>query len=204
MGMMRLSAPAIDPVGFDEVKAHLNVFGDDDDPLIERLIMSATASLDGPYGDLGRCLISQRWRLTLDAFPRGPIFVPMPPTISVETLKYFDPAGLEITVNLDATGDSPPEENDKFWVHGLMSDGCAIINRLNSWPSTANRLAAVRIDFVAGYGATEADIPADLRNLLMARIATAYAVRESSVIGLQQGTNAETDAILDRYRTRGF
>lgn len=201
---MRLSPPAIEPVDLTEAKAHLNIFGSDDDALLARLILSAVASLDGPYGDLGRCLISQRWRLTLDAFPSGAIVIPMPPTISVETLSYFDSSGVETTEQLDATGDSPPATSDNFHVTGLGSDSKARIESLNGWPSTYPRSGVVNVEFTAGYGTTDSDVPEDVRNLILARVAAAYAVRESTVIGIQQGANAETDAVLDRYRTRAF
>lgn len=203
MALKLLAGPFDDPVTLADAKAHLNVFGTDDNLLIQRLIYAAVASLDGPYGDLGRCLMRQNWRLTLDAFPRGAIVIPMPPTISVETLTYIDSAGVQVVEQLDAIGDSPPVINENFFVSGLGGDSPARIEPLNTWPSTYQLSGVVTVDFTAGFGGSD-DLPEDLRNLILARVAAAYAVRESTVIGIQQGANAETDAILDRYRTRGF
>ncbi|ANN58691.1 hypothetical protein A9174_19370 [Mesorhizobium loti NZP2037] len=203
MALKLITGPFDDAVALADAKAHLNVFGTDDNALITRLIAAATASLDGPYGDLGRCLMRQNWRLTLDAFPRGAIVIPMPPTISVQSLTYINAAGVEVVEQLDAIGDSPPVINENFFVSGLASDEPAKIEPLNTWPSTYRLSGVVSVDFTAGFGGTD-DLPEDLRNLILARVAAAYAVRESTVIGIQQGANAETDAVLDRYRTRAF
>ncbi|TPM36632.1 phage head-tail connector protein [Mesorhizobium sp. B2-3-5] len=203
MALKLIAAPEDDPVTLAEAKAHLNVFGDDDDALIQRLIAAAAASLDGPYGDLGRCLVSQTWQMTLDAFPRGAIVMPLPPTISVLSLTYINSAGVEIVEQLDGTGDSPPVVSEVFRVSGLGTER-ATITAVTAWPSTSMRPEAITVTFKAGFAEFGDDLPQDLRNLVLARVGAAYAVRESTIIGIQQGANSETDAALDRYRMRGF
>ncbi|PBB85731.1 hypothetical protein [Mesorhizobium sp. WSM3876] len=202
MALKLLAGPEDDAVSLADAKAHLNVIGTDDDVLIKRLILSAVASLDGPFGDIGRCLVKQSWQLTLDAFPRGPIVIPMPPTMSVESLSYIDASGAEISENLDPG--ASPSPTGKFIVGGLGIECTRIVPASSVWPWTSGRPDAITVNFTAGFAEFGDDLPADLRNLILARVAAAYAVRESTVIGIQQGANSETDAVLERYRTRGF
>jgi uncharacterized phiE125 gp8 family phage protein len=109
--MLTLIDPPTDQIfTLAEAKAFLRVDVDDDDDLINALIAAATSRLDGASGILGRCLNPQRWRWDLSDFPEGVInqwqdlslhhrFVtgalklPLPPTIEVEQIQYYDTNG---------------------------------------------------------------------------------------------------------------
>lgn len=70
-----VSAPS-DLVTLDEVKAHLRVDHDDDDPMIGQHILAAIGYLDGYRGILGRAMKSQVWRETFTG--SGPYRLSMP------------------------------------------------------------------------------------------------------------------------------
>lgn len=183
-----LTAPVEPPIDLDEAKAHLNIIGGDDNDLLERLIAAATQSLDGPEGCLGRALVRQRWRLTLvSSFP-GMIRLPLPPTLEIEEIAYVDASGAEQTF-------------EDYRTVGLGSTDGAVILPQTSFPSGARQ---VDVTYWCGFP-DQYSVPEDIRNALLAIVGTHYAWRESTV--LAQGTfgpQPEIDAMLDRWRVRGF
>lgn len=66
MRLSRLSGPPERVVTLEQAKAHLRVDGDDEDAQIGLMIDAATSHLDGYNGTLGRCLVSQDFRASLD------------------------------------------------------------------------------------------------------------------------------------------
>jgi hypothetical protein len=72
-----LITPAADlPATRDEAKAQCRVDGTEQDALIDGLLASAVAHLDGWTGILGRCMMPQTWRVTVaDA---GVVVLPFP------------------------------------------------------------------------------------------------------------------------------
>src|SRR5689334_3002486 len=148
MGLKLVTPPDSAPVTLAEVKAQLNIDYDDEDATLTALIEAATASLDGPNGDLcGRALKPQTWDLYLDTFPSAScgksdlIRIPLPPLIEVESVNYIDPDTedeVELSVSeyeVDAVG-TP---------HGWVSP------KAGGWPTPMKTLNSVRIRFVAGY-----------------------------------------------------
>lgn len=187
MALVKLTPPAALPVTLAEAKAFLRVDGADDDALIETLIAAAVASLDGEYGDLGRCLIAQTWRLDLPAFPPSAIELPLPPTIAVDAVAYTDTTGSTVAM----------AEAD-FRVTGAGSYGFARITPSSGcWPAGT----AVSVTFTAGFGTAAEDVPADLRAAILARVATAYASREGAVLAVASfRDNPDVADTLGRWR----
>lgn len=130
----------------------------DDDTLIDALIATAVGEIDGERGWLNRALVSQTWDLRLDRFPAvgdhpfdptwraTAIDVDLPPLQSVTSLKYIDTAGVEQTLTA----------NTDYVVHTAEEPGLVALADGKSWPSTRDEVGAVRIRFVAGYGAAAA------------------------------------------------
>jgi hypothetical protein len=169
--LTRITAPAAQPVTLAEAKAFAAIETTDWDALVASMIAGATAALDGEAGELGRAILEQTWRLDLDGFPAcsGAIELPLPPLISVDEITYLDPAGAEQTLAPTA-----------YRVTGAGSWGFARITPAldERWPATA-RLA----------------VPEDLRIAIMARVAGAFAVRESVI--LAQAALRENPATAD-------
>lgn len=159
------------PISLDEAKAHLHVESNDEDQGIQQLIDAATAKLDGRDGRLGRCLVTQSWKLVLDAFPTE-IAVPLPPCQSVESITY-----------LDASGAAQTLDPAKYQVAGIGTpDGARIVVvDGNSWPATKQALEIVTVNFTAGYG-DPADVPDPIKTAIKMHVATLYENRESIVI----------------------
>lgn len=186
--LTRIEGPAVEPVTLEEAKAHAAVIGDVDNALLARLVSAAVSALDGPDGKLGRCLISQKWRLDLAGFPAGHFRMPMPPIISIDSVSFIDSAGDE-----HAFAD--------FEVTGIGSTGDCVLAPRTLWPYA--RVAS--IEFTCGFGPAAANVPEDIRNAVLAIVGAHYAWRESEV--LAQGSlraNPEVEDVIERWRVRGF
>ena len=145
--LVRITAPAVEPVTLAEVKAHCAIDDPAHDGLLAELIAAATGRLDGAAGLLGRCLITQAWRYTFARFPSGEIILPLPPCQSVDAITYTDPAGAAQVL--------PAAD---YRVSGLGGTTTARIRPApgTTWPSTGDDPEAVAVSFTAGYGAAPA------------------------------------------------
>jgi uncharacterized phiE125 gp8 family phage protein len=187
-----VTGPLVEPISLAEAKLHLRIEPavTEDDTLIERLIRAAREVAEH---ETGRSLIQQTWERVLGGFPAegAPIELGFPPVSSVVSVTYLDAAGAEQTLSasqylLDA--DTPPG-----WLH--------IATR--TWPETSQTApTAVRVRFVAGYGASASAVPATVRDWMLLHIGAGYRNREAFAAGLATAElpNRYTDALLDRVR----
>jgi uncharacterized phiE125 gp8 family phage protein len=148
MALFRIAAPTAPVVTLASVKQALVIETGYHDTRLADHIATAIATLDGRDGILGRCLMPQRWRLTLVGFPCGGICLPLPPTRTVEAVTYLDAAGEEQTL---------AAANYRIIAGGFV--GATIRPRLGlAWPATACEPVAVRVEFTAGYDADDPDL----------------------------------------------
>lgn len=92
-----ITAPTATPVSLEEAVAHLRLDAEDEDDLVEGLINAATAYLDGFFGVLGRCLVTQTWRQDFDNFDTR-LNLPQFPVASISSVTYLDTAAASQTV----------------------------------------------------------------------------------------------------------
>jgi uncharacterized phiE125 gp8 family phage protein len=179
MGYRLITPPAATPVTLAEAKAQLRVDHADEDGKIEALIAAATSYLDGRSGVLGRCLVTQTWEITLDAFPAEEIEIPLGPVQSVTSLTYVDTAGATQTVSasdyyLDTT--SPTA-----WVMPEIT-----------WPDTMEAANAVTVRFIAGTAV--ADVPPAIKHAALLLVSTWYDDRAGT------GMPPAVDALIAPFR----
>lgn len=170
MGLVQLQAPAEVPVSVDDAKLHLRIDGDAENATIERLVKAATSNAERMTN---RALVSQKWALILDRFPRDcqAIQMPLPPLQSVELIKYFDSDDVEQTL---------PAQDYAVNPFGLI--GKVMPAWRKSWPATSGRPMAVRIEFTAGYGEPAA-VPPDIVAAILLILGSLDQNREAVVIG---------------------
>lgn len=168
MKLQPITAPTVEPVSLAEAKFHMRIDHTTEDVYIQGLISAARQELENITR---RAFISQTWDLYLDAFPAGDVMeLPLPPLISVTSIKYYDTAGVESTFasasyQLD-TASAPARI--------ALADGY-------SWPSTSLRtINGVAIRFVAGYGSLGSDVPPTLRQAVLLLTAHLYENREAT------------------------
>ena len=170
-GPLTVSAAAAGwPVTLPEAKDHLRVDATADDALIRRLIGAATTFVETR---LGRQLVNATLKLELDEFPANELWLPRPPLSSVSSIKYYD------TGNTQQTLASSEYEVDASSEPGRVRPTAAS----SGWPSTYDRLNAVEILFVAGYGATTETVPEDIRQAILFVVGHWYENREATIVG---------------------
>lgn len=178
--LLLLTPPATEPITLAEAKAHLRVEVTDDDALITALIAAVRQSCEA---FTGRALISQTWRLWLDrasaitnvdaTYPwnddddSGNI-VPLPraPLQNVTSISSFAEDGTETVFSAA-----------NYYIDAASLPGRLVLKDNASWPAILRRVAAIKIDFVVGYGDTAASVPAALIQGMKQHLAQLYANR---------------------------
>jgi uncharacterized phiE125 gp8 family phage protein len=165
-GRLKLIAgPEAEPVGADEVQTWTGNEDDGDVALIEARITAARLLVEAYVGVK---LITQTWQLRLDCFPDDELIqLPFGPWQTGEIdevdrtpeISYYDTAGDLQTV------DAEDFQFDE--VGGRLAPAIG-----GSWPSTqADKLDAVRVQFVCGFGDAPDSVP-ELQLLRTAVLAT--------------------------------
>lgn len=148
MGRLELiQGPQLPVVTLAEAKAHLKVDTSADDANITALIAAATQYLDGPRGIIGRALRPQTWQLLFPVVPIGysPICLPLPPTISVDSVSYLGSDGVPVVMDETAYRVIPGGANSGSTLVPATGTQWPAVSNLYGWPDE------FRITFTAGY-----------------------------------------------------
>lgn len=165
MGLSQTAAPAEEPVSLADVKLHLRVDGNKDNVLIASLIAAAREYCQSYTG---LQFVTATWALTLDAFPSEDVIrLPNPPLSSVTTVAYTDTAG-----------DAQTMSSDDYDVDTTSVEGRLALAYGASWPGTRDKIDAVTITYVAGYGTAHA-VPDAAKSAIYMVVADLYEHRES-------------------------
>lgn len=193
MRPVRVTGPAIDVITATEVKTWARIDGTDDDTLVEALIDAAISHVDGYSGILGRCMISQTWRKDF-RYWKPYFYLPFPDVTAIASVKYFDKDNVEQTVSaslyqlIESDNEALVRFSDDFSEPGLYDD----------------RLDAIKVQFVAGYGASASDVPEAIRTAIKMICAQWYENREASSPQSFQELPNGAQALLRPYRRIGF
>ena len=157
--------PTVEPVTIDELKLFARIDGNSEDTLLTSLIIDARKRAENYTS---RVFIEQTIQLSLDNWNERQIKLPNPPLISVssvETLDEDDAATIYSSDNYYITTDSIP--------------GRLVIKQGSSLPLNTSRDAGgYRITYKAGYGATAADVPEDVKTSIKIWAALVYENRD--------------------------
>lgn len=167
-----ITAPAVPLVSLEEAKAHCRVDHDDENAILTGLVTAATSLLDGYSGVLGRALINQTWRVNLCSWPPCRIRLPLSPVSAISSIKYFDAANVERTLNA---------ANYALFEDALSPYAGWASNA--SLPSLFEREDAIAVEFVAGYGDAPEDVPEAIRLAAKLLVGDFYENREASIVG---------------------
>ena len=171
MGLTRTVDPATEPVTLAELKEHLRIDGTDQDSELTILLQAARENVEHQQK---RQLITATWALTMDAFPAGPIILPVPPLISVTSISYEDLAG-----------DTQTWGASNYQVEITNERGSVTVEPNVTYPDTeSGRRNAVTVTFTAGYGTSNSDVPETTRLAIMMLAAHWYENREPVVVGM--------------------
>ena len=185
--LVETSPPATDPLTLDEVKNFLRVDANSDDALITSLITAARLFCEG---NTGRSLITRSYSLFLDSWPELRVIeLPYPPLLSVTQVNVY--AVDNSFVTLDPVN------------YYVDTAGGRIVLADSAVRPLPGRIAnGIEIQFTAGYGVTENDVPALLRQGMLQLIAHLYEHRGDSPDQALRASGAV--AIFQPYRLMGI
>jgi uncharacterized phiE125 gp8 family phage protein len=161
MTYVLIDPPSAEPLTLVQVKAHLRIEHDDEDDLLLSLAITARQHLER---ETGLCLLVQRWRLHLDAWPRGGVIaIARGPVQTIESVTVYDADGEASDASLEdhlLDGHSRPA---RLW--------------LRDPPAPGRALNGIEIDFTAGFGEAGADVPSPLMRAMLIHIGFMYGFR---------------------------
>lgn len=159
--------PTVEPVSVAELKAHCRIDHGHEDAELASYITAARLMVEK---DTRRALCTQTRVINLDFLPPY-IAIDVQPVQSISSITYYD------SLNLQQTLSSSVYESD------LYAEP-AIIRPANgqSWPTTYDRLSAVSVSVVCGYGAASA-VPEDAKHAIRLLAAHWFENRESVITG---------------------
>ena len=168
MSIQYVARPNTQPVSLTETKLHLKQEEDADDTLISPLIKAATLKAENVTK---RQFMEATFESRLDRFPVE-FHLPRPPLLSIVSIKYIDTDGNEQTF-----------EDSKYSVDTFRTIGRVVLKSGESWPSVDDDINVVRIQWKAGYGTKQSDVPEDIRSAILLTIGHLYEHREDVVVG---------------------
>jgi uncharacterized phiE125 gp8 family phage protein len=185
MTSQRISESLAPAVSLAEARQNLRVDGTELDSLIEAWLGGIVEHAEHLTG---RSFVSQKWRLTLPAFPschhdQGAIRLPSSPLIEITAFKYIDAVGAEQTLAAEA----------------YALDGEYLIPAYGtSWPAARMQAAAVTIEGTFGYGVDNTPVPNGVRLYILAKLVEQF---DPAVRPEKDTVQASfIDRLLDRYK----
>jgi uncharacterized phiE125 gp8 family phage protein len=154
--------PGVLAVSLDDAREKVRATADDG--LDGQLTLSLQGLIAETEHAVGHCFMEQGWTVTFDEFPRAcgadePIIRLPHPVLAVQSVKYFDQAGVERTL----AGMAYEIVQERYRTFLAPAPG-------TSWPSTMSRKRAVTIQCTAGYGSDPSKTPAPARQYILARL----------------------------------
>jgi uncharacterized phiE125 gp8 family phage protein len=177
-----ITPPASEPVTLAEATLQLRVDTTDEDTLIAGFIKAAREHAEQI---MRRSIMPQTWEKTLDKFPEQKIELLNPSIIAVESVKYIDSTGAEITL-----------ATDSYYLDKDSEPGYLYLANGYEWPETAEVANAVRVRYTAGY-ANAAAVPEAIKVWILLAVEHIYdRCKDGGNASLE---NTFFKHLLDRY-----
>jgi len=182
MSSILLTAPAVEPLSLAEAKAFLRVEHNDDDDVIGALIASARIHVEA---QTRRALVTQSWRLTLDAWPAdGRLAVRPAPLIALTAARVYDESDNAGALDLQAFVVDTAGSQLAFAPWALAQPGRAV--------------AGIELDVSVGYGDAVSAVPEPLRHAV--RLLTAHWYENRGITGSGSVLPTTVAALIAPYR----
>ena len=185
---VRSVAPSTTPITVAEAKTHLRVDHTDEDTHIGILVDAATAHVDGYSGILGRALVTQTWTQDFEEWPCERLRLPLAPISAISSITYYDANNASQTLSSS--------------YYSLIEDDlspAAVWGSTVTLPNLYDREDAIRVTFVAGYGAASA-VPAAIKAAMFLIVADLYENREPVVVGQTINETRAISYLLEPFR----
>lgn len=179
MHLVTTVQPAAPALAVADLRAHCRT-SSSEDSYLEICIAVATQWVEAW---LCRALIRRTYVYKVDGFPGqtwwsdppcwhcgNEILLPYPPLASVTSATYVDGTGATQTLNAST----------EYEVDTGSNPGRVRLRYGQSWPNTLCHPQSVTITYVAGYGASDADVPEAIKAAIRLLAAHLYENREAS------------------------
>jgi len=182
-----VTAPTAHAVDFDDLKDHLRITHDDDDPYVSAVLEAAQAYVE-LY--LNRKLVTQTWKAFFDDWPDGDaIYLPFGQLSSVTHVKYTD-----------SDTDQSTFSSDDYIVDTDSEPGRVVLGYNESWPTaTLYPSNPIEVQFVCGYG-DPSSVPMPIKHAIKITAADLYENRETILVGTITSSLKTVKALLANYR----
>jgi uncharacterized phiE125 gp8 family phage protein len=169
----RLTDAAQEPLTLQDVKDHIGVTHSKHDAMILRDLTAARQKVEH---DTGLALLTQTWRLTVQAFPpwRQGLTLPIYPIQSVDSFVSYDTDG-NATALLGSPSPSP------YLLTAGRPTRLALADA-DDWPSNLRQTSPAVLEVTAGWTEPKR-IPAELLAAIRLWVAQLYSFREPMVVG---------------------
>lgn len=164
-----VAAATVLPVSVNECKADLRIDSAEEDDLIESYILAAS-KLSSEI--VGRKLINESWLFSLRS-GACEIEMPFTPISSLTSIQYWDSDNVTQTLNVA-----------DFYVRNFDTHTTIEPVDTFTWPAFFNRRDALNITFVAGFGATGANVPDTIKRAIRLTVAHWYENRTAVLVGV--------------------
>lgn len=176
MAIIRIEGPAAEPVSLNEMKAVLRVDYEDEDDLIQHYISAARQRLEKRCA---RAFVEQTWELRAAGF-EDTIELPLPPTVGLVSVTYFDTDNVEQTV----------DPADYAFIEGGEESASSVVWVGSKPTGLAERPDAARVRFTAGWPADydespvdyAANVPWDIREAVKLTAAALFELRQDILL----------------------
>ena len=189
MPLQLRAGPATEPVSLNEAKMVLRIDGTDDDILIASLITAARIYIETT---IGKILITESWSFFKDHWPTKQVLhLPLSPLQSIDEIRFHH------------QDDTHTVLGEETYVTDLISNKARIKFLEPSPPAgSARQFNQLEVQFTAGFGNSETDVPEDLRRALL--MLTAHWFEQREPIGFGGSFNeipTTISALLASYKT---
>jgi uncharacterized phiE125 gp8 family phage protein len=183
-----VTPPTAEPLSLAEARAHLRVDSFADDAMLAGYILAARQHIESICG---LALCTTTYAMTLDDFPvwADALRLPRGPVQSVSAVRYYDATGALVSWS------------SSDWETDLRSEPARVRPRDGfTWPDPADKLGAVEIEFIAGYGGPEL-VPQPIMQAMRLLVGHFYENREAVNVGnMVTELPLAVDVLLGPYR----
>ena len=183
MNYTQVTTPTTEPISLQEAKDYLRVDSNVEDTLITALIKAARSKVEN---DTWRKMITQTLLLSMDKSEvKRFVGITGSPIQSITHIKYFD---INVVQQTLSTGS---------YQSNLLNEPAII--EITDMPDMADRMNALQIEFICGYGVA-ASVPEDLKLAMLLLIGHYYEHREAVTVGNMKDLPMAYDALISPYR----
>lgn len=187
MALQLRAGPAQEPVSLLEAKNFMRLDSAQDDVLVSTLITAARIHIETT---IGKVLISESWSYYLDKWPKSKtIYFPLDPIQSIEEVRFHTTDENYTTLSEDDYSTDLVSNHPRLLFNGTNPAG------------NSKKLNQLEVRFIAGYGDTTEDVPADLKQALLMLAAHWFEQRDPIAFG---GSFVEVprtiQALLNNYK----